>query len=197
MERIAPITSRDSIDSIEPHSSVEADLIEREIRDFVHSYNFDTFSFMFELLDYAKDDRGCIEDLYRDFSVDSIALAEKYKGSNCAGLSLLFQNNTNDYAESVLIPSFGHYMPTQEASDYVGVRTVGLILKNKEDGYSALFPGLTIDKLVPIDNGYDFESMGTAYRISGVTESTFELHAAKTNGELIQRKFYNYGADKP
>ena len=37
MERIAPIISRDSIDSIEPHSSVEADLIEREIRDFVHS----------------------------------------------------------------------------------------------------------------------------------------------------------------
>lgn len=190
MEKIAPITSRDSIDSIEPHSSMEAELIEREIRDFVHNYNFDTFSFIFELLDYAKDYRGCLEDLYRDFSVDSVALAKKYKGSNCAGLSLLFQNNTNDYAESVLIPSFGHYMPTQEASDYVEVRTVGLILKNKEDGYSALFPGLTIDKLVPIDNGYDFESMGTVYRVSGVTESTFELHAAKANGELIQRKFY-------
>ena len=58
MEKIAPITSRDSIDSIEPHSSMEAELVERETRDFVHNYNFDTFSFIFELLDYAKDDRG-------------------------------------------------------------------------------------------------------------------------------------------
>jgi hypothetical protein len=151
--------------------------------------NFDTFSFMFELLEIAEMQGVSLQEAYELLNINSVRLTDKYNGSNCGGLAMVLRKRLAELGiYSTLIPCFGSYMPTPEADEYAGVRTTALYLTSK-DGRFALIPGLTIPQIIKLENGNQFEAYGTSYIIQNVFPNRFSLIAVKRNGEIIERVF--------
>ena len=77
--------------------------------DNIYNFNYDTFSFMFELLNAKKP----LERAFGELAINSIDLMDKYNGSNCAGLAQKLSIRLKDEynTDSILVPSFGEITP--------------------------------------------------------------------------------------
>lgn len=172
-----------------PITSEQVVMTELLTKSLVLDDNFDTFSFMFELLEIAERRGISLQEAYELLNINSVRLTDKYNGSNCGGLAMLLRKRLAESGIfSTLIPCFGSYMPTPEADEYAGVRTIALYLTSK-DGRFALIPGLTIPQVIKLENGNQFEAYGTNYTIQNVFPNRFSLIALKKNGEIIERVF--------
>jgi|SRR5688572_26808297 len=165
-----------------------------QLREIVLNYNFDTFSFLFELLQMVKTKNVTLLDAFLAFNIKSTELGYKYQGSNCVGLSLLLQTNLQKMGVvTILIPSYGHYLISEEADNYVQVRTADLLGVSRKDGNtpSILFlaSGLSIDKVIFITENYTVESSGNLHRIRNVSEKGFEIVTIRPKGDSIIRLF--------
>ncbi len=180
-------------DSVTPVDHTKIESIEESLSEIVLNNNFDTFSFLFELLEYADVSGKSIEDAFRTFTIDSVAFTNKYKGSNCAGLSLFLKQRLEELGiQSRITPSHGDYLSIPEADRYVQIRTVDLVslLRDEvEDKWIFLAPGLTIDKPMIILEDYSVTSFGVRYTITDVTNEGFNLTTVRSNGDSVTRYF--------
>lgn len=158
-------------------------------QEVVFNYNFDTFSFIFELLELANSQDLTLPQAFEVLTINSLELSQKYNGSNCAGLAMLLRKNLGENGiASVLIPCFGSYMPTPEADEYAGVRTVGLFTRTRDNRF-LLAPGLTIPQAVELEESNSFAAFRTEYKVQKVYPNRFSLVAIKPDGEIIERIF--------
>jgi len=168
--------------------------MEEQLKNVVVDYNFDTFSFLFELLQKAEEDGLPLSAVFETFEIDTVNLAEKYQGTNCTGLSMLLQRNLREQKlETTLVPAYGNYLITEAADEYAEVRTVDLVglmqrdLKSQETIFLA--PGLTIDKPIFVREGFQVESYGNQYIITRSGEESFEVASVKPDGDIVRRDF--------
>lgn len=168
--------------------------IEDQLKQIVLNYNFDTFSFLFELLQLVKIKNITIIDAFHAYHIKSIELASKYGGSNCVGLSLLLQSNLQKIGvDTRLIPSYGHYLFSEEADNYVQVRTADLlgVCNKAENAPLILFlaSGLSIEKVMFITENYTVESAENTYKIRNVNQNGFEIATIRPNRSSRVRQF--------
>lgn len=166
--------------------------LEQELKTVVLDYNFDTFSFMFALLEEAKQKGLPLKQAFTEFNVNSAAFVEKYRGSNSVGLSMKLRSNLADRSiPTYFSASHGNYLLTPEADDYGQIRTVDLIalLSGKDNRWVFLAPGLTIDKPMVVSFGSRVEAFGSTYLIGQVSNDGFEVITVKPNGDTINRSF--------
>ncbi len=177
-----------------PFSEGQVEMISSRLKSVILDYNFDTFSFMFELLDLAKRDNVAIDEAFTRLKINSFELAYKYKGTNCTGLSVILKENLGlSGIDTKIVPAYGNYMVSKEADKYVQIRTTGLVglLFSSEDVATpvSLVPGLTVDKPILLGKGNQVESYGNRFVVSEANDREFHIVAIRRRGEDIRREF--------
>ncbi len=179
---------------VNPFSRDQVEGISERLKSIVLEYNFDTFSFMFELLDLARKKNLDINSAFMDLRINSLNLARRYKGTNCSGLSLLLQENLGTSGiDTKVVPAYGNYLISKEADKYVQIRTVGIIGSLSSDNVRTpifLIPGLTIDKPILLIKGNQVESFGNRFLVSEINDYEFHIVAIRNRGEDIRREFH-------
>lgn len=164
-----------------------------QVRSIILDTNYDTTSYTFDLIRYAEASGVNLREALTRYTVDSIDIFKRYNGGNCASTSLYLQRElASKGITSYVIPSFGGYLPTEEANNYVGVRTVEVIAPVVFNGIKTwllLAPALTIDKPLFVETGYEVESFGKVHKIARVTEEEFDLDSIRPDGKTITRTF--------
>ncbi len=168
--------------------------VTEELQSVIIDYNFDTFSFLFELQDIKAKSDISYSEAARSLKIDSISMAQKYHGTNCSGMSALLQNRLNKSGiTTFLSPSYGSYLLTENADRYSEIRTIDLLGMFQEDSgkITPLFlaPGLTVDKPMLVIPGYNVESFGNLFTILEVDEEKFVVESLKPGSEPIRRTF--------
>lgn len=188
------ITSPLEISECNSINNESIDVLESELGGVIFGYNFDTFSFVIELLEFAQMHDLSLSTAYDQFEIDTLSLLEKYKGTNCAGLSMKLQKNLMENGMfTYLIPAYGNYLATPEADDFVQVRTVDLIAVaqvRSELSWIFLAPGLSISKPIIVEDGSSVNQWGRQYIVSDVKEDSFNLTAVRTGKEDRGRNFH-------
>lgn len=187
------LTESLKIDDVQPFNEEELTFVERELSEVVMGYNFDSFSFLFELLNLAETNSLSLVEAFKMFQIDSLELLEKYKGSNCAGLSLNLQDRLSSRAvRTEIAPSYGQYLVIKEADDYAQIRTVdavGVLRRGVNNVWVFLAPGLTIDKPILVEEGFAVQSFDRRYEVRNVTDRGFTIITTKPDGERLERFF--------
>ncbi len=178
---------------IHPFEEFRLPEVAGELRTVVLDYNFDTFSFFFELFERAEKEGSSLPDTFINFDIDSLSLARKYHGANCTGLSMMLRDRLRASGiASHLTPSYGNYFVTEEADTYSEIRTIDLVGVVQEENSGVpvfLAPGLTIDKPIMVAEGYQVESFGNRYLVTKATSQDFEILTIKPNSDTISRIF--------
>jgi hypothetical protein len=190
-ERVAPQFNAIPITELTPMDPSMRAPVEALTRSFIRHWNYDTFSYIFELLETAEMEGRSLPQALGSFALDSLRLFGKFKGANCSGLSLGLAQALRDElsVDTALIPCFGNNMLTEAASEYIGLRTVGLLVKDTAGQAYTLQPGLTIDRLIEVSEGNTVNTFGESHRIEKASEEEFTLTSSHLNGAEITRPF--------
>jgi hypothetical protein len=180
-------------ETVEAISAEDISRLENKLNNFLLKYNFDTFSFMFELFS-LKQEKESMLDVLAKLKIDSEILAEKYNGSNCTGLSILFKKQLKKEGLSglFLIPSTGEYQVIKAADEYSEIRTVQLLgfLKRIDKKRPFLVAvGITVDKLIEIIDGSNVISFDKKYTVSSVDSDKFTIESEDASGQKVSRVF--------
>lgn len=164
-----------------------------QVRSIILDTNYDTTSYTFDLIRYAEASGVSLREALTSYIVDSVDIFERFNGGNCASTSLYLQRElASKGITSYVIPSFGGYLPLEEANRYVGVRTVEVIAPVVLNGLKTwllLAPALTIDKPLFVKTDYEVESFGKVHKITRVAEEEFDLDSIRLDGQTITRTF--------
>ncbi len=119
----------------------------------IHNFNYDTFSFIFELLNENRS----LEQAFGALSINSIDLIDRYNGSNCAGLAqkLALELRGKHDIDSVLIPRFGETTPAPLDGEYAGIKTSALLVIDGLGCEYILDPAFAIENAVSIGDEQD------------------------------------------
>ena len=168
--------------------------VAKHLRDVVLEYNFDTFSFTTDLIERAEASGKPLAEEFVSWIPDSQELADKFGGTNCTGMSLVLKSRMEkESATGLLVPSYGNYLITEQADEYVGIRTTDIVgFVQKKEGKAPVFlaPGLTVDKPMFIRQGYQVESFGNRYVVTDVRDREFHVLRLDKEGESRERIFH-------
>jgi hypothetical protein len=159
----------------------------------IYNHNYDTFSFMTELLERG----GPLGESLSDMEVNSVEYINKYNGSNCAGLAqkLASDLRANNDIDSIVIPSFGEISPMDTESSYAGVKTTALLVNDDQNRRYILDPALAIEAAIPV---LDSETMGSkgVYALSSSESSQLRLMLPSASG-LREMHFEQTSLENP
>ena len=179
-----------------PAPTEEVSVAEEYLYDNIYDFNYDNFSFLFDLLEQ----KGSLMSNFAKLSIDSIDLLKKYNGSNCAGLTqYLSQKLQSQGVESIVIPSFGEETPMPENSAYAGVKTTALMIRDKRRSY-ILESALAVENAIPVyddaehDNHCDTDG---AYAVSEADSSLLRLYIPLKSGRTREIHFQRSSLENP
>jgi hypothetical protein len=175
-DRIAPVFY-DRLPSETPKNNLAE--VTDSLSESIYDHNYDTFSFMSELLVQEQP----LNEAFSEIEVDSVRYIQKYNGSNCAGLAQKLA--TDLYAQgvdSIVIPSFGETSPMDSETAYAGVKTTALLIRSDEGREYILDPALAIETTIPILD-YVPDSNNGAYVLSEPNNSLLRLIIPMVKGD--------------